>query len=60
MINTSLHETINAQTTLELMEIQDENGYDNTMEVGRAWIERYHAVRAYDVTGYEAGTDTTD
>ena len=20
----------------------------------------YHAVRAYDVTGYEAGTDTTD
>ena len=42
------------------MEIQDENGYDNTMEVGRAWIERYHAVRAYDVTGYEAGTDTTD
>ena len=46
MINTSLRETINAQTTLELMEIQDENGYDNTMEVGRAWIERYDAARA--------------
>ena len=60
MINTSLRETINAQTTLELMEIQDENGYDNTMEVGRAWIERYDAVRAYDATVYEAGTDTTD
>ena len=30
------------------------------MEVGRAWIGRYDTVRAYDVIGYEAGTDTTD
>ena len=55
-----LHETIYAQTTLQLIEIQDEEGYDNTKEVGRPWIERYDAARAYDVTGYEAGTDTTD
>ena len=55
-----LHETIYAQTTLTLMEIWDESGHDNTKEVGRAWIERYATVRAYDVTGYEAGTDTTD
>ena len=31
-----LHETIYAQTTLTLIEIQDEEGYDNTKEVGRA------------------------
>ena len=30
------------------------------MEVGCAWIGRYDTVHAYDVTGYEAGTDTTD
>ena len=55
-----LHETIYAQTTLTLIEIQDEEGYDNTKEVGRAWIGRYDIDCAYDVAVYEAGTDTTD
>ena len=59
----SLHVTIYAQTTLTCgkeIKIQDEEGYDNTKEVGRVWIRRYDIDRAYDVTGYEAGTDTTD
>jgi len=55
-----LHETIYAQTTLKLMEIQDEESHDNTKEVGRAWMERITIVRAYDVAVYEAGTNATD
>ena len=63
MINTSLHETINDQTTLTCgneKEIQDESGHDNTEEVGRAWIEGFDIARINDVAVYEAGTDTTD
>ena len=63
MINTSLHETINNQTTLTCgneKEIQDESSHDDTAEVGRAWIEGFDIARINDVAVYEAGTDTTD
>jgi len=59
----SLHKTIDDQATLmcgKEIKIQDEEGYDNTKEVGRAWIGRYDIDCAYDVAVYEAGTDTTD
>ena len=59
----SLHKTIDDQATLmcgKEIKIQDEEGYDNTKEVGRVWIQRYDIDRAYDVAVYEARTDTTD
>ena len=45
----SLHKTIDDQATLmcgKEIKIQDEEGYDNTKEVGRAWMERNAIVRA--------------
>ena len=59
----SLHKTIDDQATLmcgKEIKIQDEEGYDNTKEVGRVWIRRYDIDRAYDVAVYEARTNTTD